>query len=307
VAEQRVIGVDLGGTKILAGVVDRAGAVGRRRETPTPTSSQSELLQALESAVAELMEDDVAALGFGIPSTIDQRSGRAVSSVNIPLADLDLRARIGDRFGLPVGLDNDANAATLAEWAHGAGRGTRHMVMLTLGTGVGGGLILDGRPYRGAIGAGAELGHMVIDLDGPPCQGSCTGRGHLESLASGRAATLMAQEAFGPAVDAHRLVRLAREGDATAVELLATLGRRLGAALGSLVNIFNPELIVIGGGFSAAGDFLLDPAREVLQREALHPGREFVRIVRAELGTAAGLVGAGLVAFEALDAAGSTA
>jgi glucokinase len=307
VAEQRVIGVDLGGTKILAGVVDRAGAVGRRRETPTPTGSQSELLGALESAVAELVEDDVAALGFGIPSTIDQRSGRAVSSVNIPLADLDLRAWMGDRFGLPVGLDNDANAATLAEWAHGAGRGTRHMVMLTLGTGVGGGLILDGRPYRGAIGAGAELGHMVIDLDGPPCQGSCTGRGHLESLASGRAATLMAQEAFGPAVDAHRLVRLAREGDATAVELLATLGRRLGAALGSLVNIFNPELIVIGGGFSAAGDFLLDPAREVLEREALHPGREFVRIVRAELGTAAGLVGAGLVAFEALDAAGAPA
>jgi glucokinase len=188
VAEQRVIGVDLGGTKILAGVVDRAGAVGRRRETPTPTGSQSELLGALESAVAELVEDDVAALGFGIPSTIDQRSGRAVSSVNIPLADLDLRAWMGDRFGLPVGLDNDANAATLAEWAHGAGRGTRHMVMLTLGTGVGGGLILDGRPYRGAIGAGAELGHMVIDLDGPPCQGSCTGRGHLETLASGRAA-----------------------------------------------------------------------------------------------------------------------
>jgi len=307
VAEQRVIGVDLGGTKILAGVVDRAGAVGRRRETPTPTGSQSELLEALESAVAELVEDDVAALGFGIPSTIDQRSGRAVSSVNIPLADLDLRAWMGDRFGLPVGLDNDANAATLAEWAHGAGRGTRHMVMLTLGTGVGGGLILDGRPYRGAIGAGAELGHMVIDLDGPPCQGSCTGRGHLESLASGRAATLMAQEAFGPAVDAHRLVRLAREGDANAVEILATLGRRLGAALGSLVNIFNPELIVIGGGFSAAGDFLLDPAREVLEREALHPGREFVRIARAELGTAAGLVGAGLVAFEALDGAAAPA
>ena len=299
-AEQRVIGVDLGGTKILAGVVDRAGAVGRRRETPTPTGSQSELLEALESAVAELVEDDVAALGFGIPSTIDQRSGRAVSSVNIPLADLDLRAWMGDRFGLPVGLDNDANAATLAEWAHGAGRGTRHMVMLTLGTGVGGGLILDGRPYRGAIGAGAELGHMVIDLDGPPCQGSCTGRGHLESLASGRAATLMAQEAFGPAVDAHRLVRLAREGDANAVEILATLGRRLGAALGSLVNIFNPELVVIGGGFAAAGDFVLDPAREILRREALAGAGERVPIVRAELGTAAGLIGAGLVAFDAV-------
>ena len=301
-AEQRVIGVDLGGTKILAGIVDRAGAVGRRRETPTPTSSQPELLSALEAAVAELLEDGVGAIGFGIPSTIDQRSGRAVSSVNIPLADLDVRTWMRDRFGLPVGIDNDANAATLAEWAHGAGRGTRHMVMLTLGTGVGGGLILDGRPYRGAIGAGAELGHMVIDLDGPPCQGSCTGRGHLESLASGRAATIAAQEAFGPAVDAHRLVRLAQEGDASAVELLATLGHRLGVAIGSLVNIFNPELVVIGGGFAAAGDFLLGPAREAIQREALLPGRDLVRVVRAELGTAAGLVGAGLVAFEALDA-----
>jgi len=302
VAEQRVIGVDLGGTKILAGIVDRAGAVGRRRETPTPTASQAELLAALEAAVAELLEDGVGAVGLGIPSTIDQRSGRAVSSVNIPLADLDVRTWMRDRFGLPVGIDNDANAATLAEWAHGAGRGTRHMVMLTLGTGVGGGLILDGRPYRGAIGAGAELGHMVIDLDGPPCQGSCTGRGHLESLASGRAATIAAQEAFGPAVDAHRLVRLAQEGDASAVELLATLGHRLGVAIGSLVNIFNPELVVIGGGFAAAGDFLLGPAREAIQREALLPGRDLVRVVRAELGTAAGLVGAGLVAFEALDA-----
>jgi glucokinase len=302
VPEQRVIGVDLGGTKILAGVVDRAGAVVRRRETPTPTSSQEDLLRALETAVEELLEEDIAAVGFGIPSTIDQRSGRAVSSVNIPLADLDLRAWMHDRFDVPVGLDNDANAATLAEWAFGAGRGTKHMVMLTLGTGVGGGLILDGRPYRGSVGAGAELGHMVIDIDGPPCQGSCTGRGHLESLASGRAATLAAQEAFGPAVDAHRLVRLAQEGDATAVELLGTLGHRLGVGIGSLVNIFNPEVVVIGGGFSAAGDFLLDRAREALQREALHPGRDLVRVVRAELGTAAGLVGAGLVAFEALDA-----
>ena len=301
--EQRVIGVDLGGTKILAGIVDRAGEVSRRRETSTPTGSQPKLLAALEAAVAELVDHDVVALGFGIPSTIDQRSGRAVTSVNIPLADLDLRAWMRDRFGVPVGLDNDANAAALAEWAVGAGRGTRHMVMLTLGTGVGGGLILDGKPYRGAIGAGAELGHMVIQLDGPPCQGTCTGRGHLESLASGHAATLAAQEVFGPAVDAHRLVRLAQEGDQAAVELLATFGRRLGAAVGSLVNIFNPELVVIGGGFSAAGDFLLNPAREILVREALEPARDFVRLARAELGTAAGLVGAGLVAFEAFDAA----
>jgi glucokinase len=303
VAPQRVIGVDLGGTKILAGVVDRDGTIERRREWPTPVDSQDELLGGLASAVEDVLTDDVAAIGFGIPSTIDQRSGKAVTSVNIPLADLDLRAWMRERFGLPVGIDNDANAATLAEWAHGAGRGTRHMVMLTLGTGVGGGLILDGRPYRGAVGAGAELGHMVIDLDGPRCQGVCTGRGHLEALASGHAATLAAQATFGPATDAHRLVRLAMEGDPAAIDLLAEFGRRLGAGIGSLVNIFNPELVVVGGGFSAAGDFLFEPAREVIARQALSPARELVRIVRAELGTAAGLVGAGLVAFEALDGA----
>ena len=301
-APQRVIGVDLGGTKILAGVVDRHGSVERRRELPTPLDSQDELLRGLAEAVEDVLADDVAALGFGIPSTIDQRSGKAVTSVNIPLADLDLRGAMQERFGLPVGIDNDANAATLAEWAHGAGRGTRHMVMLTLGTGVGGGLILDGKPYRGAVGAGAELGHMVIDLDGPPCQGACPGRGHLEALVSGHAATMAAQEQFGPAADAHRLVRLANEGDADAVALLAELGHRLGAGIVRLVNVFNPELVVVGGGFSAAGDFLLEPARELVAREALSPARELVRIVRAELGTAAGLVGAGLVAFEALAA-----
>jgi glucokinase len=303
VTSQRVIGVDLGGTKILAGVVDRDGNVERRRELPTPLDSQDELLRGLAEAVEDVLSDDAAAIGFGIPSTIDQRSGKAVTSVNIPLADLDLRGAMHERFGLPVGIDNDANAATLAEWAHGAGRGTRHMVMLTLGTGIGGGLILDGKPYRGAIGAGAELGHMVVDLDGPPCQGACTGRGHLEVLASGHAATLAAQERFGPAADAHRLVRLANEGDSDAGAILAELGSRLGAGMVSLVNIFNPELIVVGGGFSAAGDLLLEPARARVAREALSPARELVRIVRAELGTAAGLVGAGLVGFEALDGA----
>ena len=302
-APQRVIGVDLGGTKILAGIVDRDGTVERRRELPTPLESQEELLQGIASAVEDVLEDDVAAIGLGIPSTIDQRSGRAVTSVNIPLADLDVRGWVRDRFGLPTGIDNDANAATLAEWAYGAGRGTRHMVMLTLGTGVGGGLILDGKPYRGSVGAGGELGHVVIDVDGPPCQGACTGHGHLEALASGHAATEATHEAFGPAADAHRLVRLADEGDARAIEILTVLGRHLGAGIATFVNIFNPEVVVVGGGFSAAGEYLLGPAREVVAVEALAPARDLVRIVRAELGTAAGLVGAGLVAFEALDAA----
>jgi glucokinase len=301
VAGRRVVGVDVGGTKILAAVVDEDGRLEARRERPTPLESEERLLSALEEAVAELLDDDVGAIGFGVPSTVDQRSGTTVESVNIPLADVDLRSRMAERFGLPVAIDNDANAAAIAEWKVGAGRGTRHMIMLTLGTGIGGGLILDGRPYRGAVGAAAELGHIVIEHDGERCQGACTGRGHLEALASGHAASRIARELFGSSADAHRLVRLADEGDADAREALAGIGRRLGSGIGTLVNVFNPELVVIGGGFAAAGEHLLEPARGIVAREARPPGRDLVRIVRAELGTAAGVVGAGLVGLETLE------
>jgi len=203
---------------------------------------------------------------------------------------------MAERFGRPVGLENDANAATYAEFHFGAGREAHTMVMLTLGTGCGGGAVIEGQLFRGW----AEFGHMVIVYDGIPCQGTCTGRGHLEPYVTGVAAAKLAQQEFGPAVDAHRLVRLANEGEPRAVEILDGIGRHLGAGIGSLVNIFNPELVVIGGGFAAAGDFILDPAREIVAREGLAGAGARVRIVRAELGTAAGLIGAGLVAFDAL-------
>jgi glucokinase len=168
--------------------------------------------------------------------------------------------------------------------------------MLTLGTGCGGGAVVDGKLFRGW----AEFGHMVIVHDGIPCQGTCTGRGHLEPYVTGVAAAKLAQAEFGPAVDAHRLVRLANEGERRAVEILGGIGRHLGSGIGTLVNIFNPELVVIGGGFAAAGDFVLEPAREVMRREALAHAGDRIPIVRAELGTAAGLIGAGLVAFDAV-------
>jgi len=304
VKDSHAIGVDVGGTKILAGVVTREGEVLRRHERTTPTGSQDALLGELEAAVRELVDAKVTTVGFGLPSTIDQRAGRAVASVNIPLANLAFRDRMHDALRLPVGIDNDANAAGIAEWKVGAGRRTANMIILTVGTGLGGGVILNGKPMRGGSGAGAELGHTVIVHDGRPCQGTCTGRGHLEPYVTGVAATNAAREVFGPAADAHRLVRLAREGDATAIAILAEIGRYLGSGMGSLVNIFDPELIVVGGGFGvAAGEFLLGPAREILHREALPPGRDKVRVVQAELGTAAGLIGAAFVAFEALDAA----
>jgi len=296
-----VIGVDVGGTKILAGLIAPDGTVLAHREYPTPVETEEALLDGLEGAVREFLDERVVAVGFGIPSQIDQRHGIALGSVNIPLRGVPFRQKMTERLGLPIGMDNDANAAAIAEWAAGAGRGTNDMVMLTLGTGVGGGLILGGKPYRGWFGAGAEIGHMVIVHDGVLCR--CGGHGHLESYASGKAADELAAEAFGPAADAHRLVRLAREGDALAIRILKGIGEHLGSGIASLVNIFNPELIVVGGGFAAAGEFLFEPAQAVADREVLVSVRGSYRVVRAELGTSAGMIGAGMVAFEASETA----
>ncbi len=222
----------------------------------------------------------------------------------MPLEDAPLRDRMHERFGLPVGLDNDANAAAIGEWQAGAGRGEDDLVMLTLGTGVGGGVISGGKPFRGRNGEGAELGHVVIVHGGRPCQGACTGHGHLEAYVSGNAATAAAREAFGPSADAHRLVRLANEGDAQAKELLEEVAGYLGSGIGSFVNVFAPQLVVLGGGFGvAAFDYLRGPAEEVARQEALEPMRSSVRLAKAELGTAAGLIGAAFVGFEALDSA----
>ena len=299
----RVIGVDVGGTKIRAAVVSVEGEIQARVERPTDVSSEEALLDGLDGAVEELRAErpDVAALGFGLPSRIDQRSGRAIASVNIPLQEVDFRERMRQRHGLPVGIDNDSSAAAIAEAHSGAARGARDVVMLTLGTGVGGGLVLDGRPYRGATGGAAELGHVVVELDGPPC--GCGGRGHLESFAAGPAADRAARELYGSGSDAHELVTRARAGEAEAGETLRRIGRYLGAGIASFVNVFEPELVVIGGGFGeAAGELLLGPAREVLARDGLVPARDTVRIVEAQLGLDAGVIGAGVIAREALAA-----
>ena len=166
------MGIDLGGTKILAGVVARDGEILRRHERPTPTDSQAELLDAVEVAVHELLDGDVAAIGFGIPAPVDQKRGRVFVATNIPLADVDFRDLMQERFGVPIGLDNDANAAAIGEWRAGAARGATDVVMITLGTGVGGGVIAGGAPFRGADGAGVELGHTVVIAHGPPCWGA---------------------------------------------------------------------------------------------------------------------------------------
>jgi glucokinase len=293
-----VIGVDVGGTKMLAGMVARDGTVGRTIEVPTPTTGQQPFLAELDALVEGLEADGVEAIGVGVPMNLDRRTGLGLGAVNLPLRSLDLAGHLRERFGVPVGVENDGNAIALAEWRVGAGRGATDLVALALGTGVGGGVVLDGKLYRGW----AELGHVVVDADGPPCQGNCHGRGHLEAVASGEAAERAAVELWGAGTDAHRLVHEALDGNAQARAALERIGHYLGLAVGSFVNVFAPELVILGGGFGmAAWELLREPALAAARREALQPADEELRLVKAELGDDAGLVGAGLVGYEALD------
>jgi glucokinase len=295
-----VIGVDVGGTKILSGLLDRDGNVLSRNRVDSPGTSEQDVLAALDAAVDALLDERVGAIGFGIPSNLDRRTGRILRATNLPLDDFDLRGHARSRFGLPVGVENDANAAALAEWKLGAGKGLENLVVVTLGTGVGGGLVLDGRLYRGW----AELGHIGVQADGPPCQGSCHGRGHLEALVSGSAADRIAAELWGAEATSHTFLERAREGSEDALARLDEMALHFGAGIGSLVNMFDPQLVIVGGGFGeAAADLLLAPAQEAARRQALSPADRSLRVVSAELGVDAGLVGAGLVGFEALDGA----
>jgi glucokinase len=285
-----VIGVDVGGTKVLAGVVDRDGNVHEAVESPTNNTSQAALLDEIAELVGRLPMTDVAAVGFGVPARVDQRTGVVVGAVNIPITEVSFRDEMQKRLGVPVGVDNDANAATYAEFRLGAGRDVDSFVMLTLGTGVGGGVVIDGSLYRGW----AEFGHMVIVADGVPCPGNCTGRGHLEAYCAGPAADKIARELLGPHASARNLIDQRHPA-------LDGVGHYLGVAIGSLVNIFDPELVAIGGGFGVAGfDLLLPSARPAVVREALAPSGSEVEIRRAELGFRAGLIGAALVAFDAV-------
>src|SRR4029450_7488514 len=204
----RPTALDVGGTKILAGLVDREGSVQARHELETPTSSEAAVVAALDDAVEALLDERVAAIGYGIPSNLDRATRVALQATNLPLDDVDIRGHARQRFGLPVGIENDGNAAPLAEWKPGTGRGTSNLVMLTLGTGVGGGLVLDGELYHGW----AELGHVVVLAGGPPCQGNCHGHGHLEAVASGTAADRAARELYGPDADGQGLLGQAQAG-----------------------------------------------------------------------------------------------
>jgi glucokinase len=306
------IGVDLGGTKMLVGAVDADRNVAYRSTAPSMGLSQNELLSTLEQELRAAIDarPDAAAVGLGIPCTIDRGRGVAISAVNLQLADVPIRDLMSERLGLPVALDNDANVAILAEHRFGAAQGAENAVMLTVGTGIGGGLVIGGEVYRGSTGAGAELGHVVIDEDGPPCQGNCPNHGCVEVMASGTAIAregLAAAEdvpdsALGRAVaggvelDGKEVTDAALDGDPVAVQVLEKVGRRLGVALASLANIFDPDVIVIGGGVIAAGDLLVAPARAELAVRALPPMND-TPVVAAVLGPDAGMVGAATMAM----------
>ena len=310
----RAIGIDAGGTKLLGGVVDESLAVRDRVHRFWRGESRDEVLDVIVQAVEEARAaaGEVDAVGLGIPAIVDAASGTSEWSTHLPLEGVRVREVMAERLGLPVFVDNDANLALVAEARAGAARGASHAVMLTLGTGIGGGLLLDGRLYRGARGGGAELGHVVVDMDGPQCQGGCPNRGCLEALASGTAigregaaAGAAAPEsalgralAEGRAITGAFVTELAHDGDPDARAVLARVGRWLGAGVSGLVNAFQPEVVVIGGGAIAAGELLLGPAREEVALRALPPLRDGVRIVAAELGAEAGLVGAGILALE---------
>ena len=296
-----MIGVDVGGTKILAGVVDRDGNVLSRELVESPEDSEARVLAALEESIEALLDERVRAIGIGVPANLDRSTRKVLRATNLQLDDFDLAEHVRGRFGLPVGIENDGGAAALAEWKLGAGRGASNLVLLTLGTGVGGGIVLDGALYRGW----AEVGHMVVLAGGTSCQGNCHGRGHLEALASGTAADQVARELFGEEADARELIERAREGDEAAAARVDEIAGYLGAAIGSLANLFDPELVVVGGGFGeAAGDLLLERAQAVAREQALSPADRTLRVVPAKLGADAGLIGAGLVGFAALDSEG---
>ncbi len=317
VTAECVIGVDLGGTKAVAAAVDSALGVRYRARREVPTGDLQLLLDTLTELVDEVREAagcDIDGVGFGIPCLIDHEHGVARSSVHLPIAGLAFADVMAERLGLPVFMDNDGNLALLAEHRAGAASGERNAVMLTLGTGIAGGIMLDGELYRGSQGAAGELGHMVISADGPQCGPGCPSRGCLESLVSGTAlagaALSLALEGpdtqLGRALAAGReitgplVTELAYDGDGDALGLLDELGRWLGIGLVNIVNIFNPDVVVIGGGVIAAGELILTPARAVLAQRALAFPAEHVRVEAARFGAESGMLGAALFARDRL-------
>jgi glucokinase len=314
--KRRVIALDAGGTKLLWGVVDEDLEVHHRvvAQWPEPRTREGVLALMLEAIEdARRVAPDVEAIGAGIPSTVDQKTGVSVGCVHLPLADFPYRDWLEEESGLPVFVDNDVNLAVLGEHCAGAARNVSDAVMLTIGTGIGGGVISGGRLIRGSSGAATEPGHMTIEADGLPCPGNCPGRGCLEAYVSGPALARMGLEyaALAPDYKLGRklaekgkltgadVVEAARAGDPGAREAFQRMGARLGAGIANLLNIFDPDVVIVGGGLGAnAGELLLEPARRVARQRALKPAATRALIVPAYFKEDAGKIGGALLALQ---------
>lgn len=309
------VGVDVGGTKVSTAVL-RDGVLGEPRVVRTEKSSPQALVDQLAAAIEAVRTPATNAVGLGIPSAVEFATGTAKSGVNVPLEGVPLRNVLTGRLGLPVFVDNDANVAALAEAHDGDRLVCEHLVMFTVGTGVGGGLVLGGRPYRGATGAGAEMGHILIGLDlergAPPPAERFPQPGSLESLAAGTALDRMgrAAAAADPGGELGRrlatrgdvtgvdVVEAARAGDEEAGRLLRVLGERLGIGIASAINLFDPQEVVIGGGVATAGELLLAPAAATARGYVLTGVGERTTIRLARHGVRAGVYGAALLAVQ---------
>lgn len=315
------VGVDVGGTKIACAVL-RGGELTGDALQPTDGDDAEALIGEICASIEEVRTEATTAVGVGVPSVIDWEGGRARTSVNVPLEDVPLRDVLTERLGVPVFVDNDATLAALAEAHEGDELVVRDLVMFTVGTGVGGGLVLDGRPYRGATGAAAEIGHTLIgvELDGEEVPGP-TGFpqvGSLERFAAGRAlddlASAAAEEhpdsflgeklAAGEEITGADAVEGAKAGDEVAARAIEVLGERLGLGIANAINTFDPAVVAIGGGVSNAGDLLLEPARRTALRYVLPGVGTKTEIRLAVHGPRAGVLGAALLAKQEFERKG---
>jgi glucokinase len=308
------IGIDVGGTKIHAFRVRRDGSIEERRTVRTPIDDQEEAVRSMIEQALAVRTPDVVAVGVGVAGLVDANDGILRFSPNVSWRELPIASEMRAALELPVQVDNDANVAAWGEWRFGAGRSYRHMLLVTVGTGIGGGVVAGRRLFRGAHGFGGEIGHVIVDPNGPLC--GCGNRGCWETVASGQAVGRLGREAAREhprslvamlaggdpeAVTGVTVTAAAHRGDPIAHEVLHEVGRRLGEGIAGLVNVLDPQIVVVGGGLIAAGDILLDPAREACERAIEGAAyRPRVPIVPAELGNDAGAVGAASLAFEEL-------
>jgi glucokinase len=292
------VSVDLGQSKLLCGIVDRDLAFEETATVATRGLAREELLRLLVDLIRGASGGGTAAVGVACAATVDPRTGALIWAGSLPLDGFPLRSYLEQALGVPVTVENDGNAAAVGEHRAGAGVGVENLVVLTVGTAVGGGLIVGGRLHRGATGIAGEVGHFTVDSHGPRCVEGCDGIGHLDVLGSGT--TLDAAAQRHGAADARAAVERALAGDAAVRASIAQVGRMLGRGVCTLVNVLDPELVLVGGGAAAAGELLLDPMRRIVRRRALPPARDRVRIEPAALGPRAGVVGAGALALEAV-------